>query len=69
MQKFSGIYMGKRRRQTREVEAETKGSGDDNEAQVLTGLAKELKTSIDKHSVHPSTPFVGDPRDNAQGTS
>jgi hypothetical protein len=47
MQKFSGIYMGRRRRQTGEPEAEMEGSGDDSEPQVLAGIAKELKSSID----------------------
>jgi hypothetical protein len=47
MQKFSGIYMGRHRRQTGEPEAEMEGSGDDSEPQVLAGIAKELKSSID----------------------
>jgi hypothetical protein len=47
MHKFSGIYMGRRRRQTGEPEAEMEGSGDDSEPQVLAGIAKELKSSID----------------------
>jgi hypothetical protein len=47
MQKFSGIYMGRRRRQTGEPEAEMEGSGEDSEPQVLAGIAKELKSSID----------------------
>jgi hypothetical protein len=47
MQKFSGIYMGRCRRQTGEPEAEMEGSGDDSEPQVLAGIAKELKSSID----------------------
>jgi hypothetical protein len=47
MQKFSGIYMGRRRRQTCELEVEMEGSGDDSEPQVLAGIAKELKSSID----------------------
>ena len=47
MQKFSGIYMGRRRRQTGEPEAEMEGSSDDSEPQVVAGIEKELKSSID----------------------
>jgi hypothetical protein len=47
MQKFTGIYMGRHMRQTGEPEAEMEGSGDDSEAQILAGIAKELKSSID----------------------
>ena len=47
MQKFSGIYMGRRRKQTGETEAAMDGSSEDNEPQVLVGIAKELKSSID----------------------
>ena len=47
MQKFSGIYMGRRKRQTREPKVEMEGSRDDNEPQVLAGIGKELKISID----------------------
>ena len=35
MQKFSGIYMGKRRKQIGEAEAEMEGSGEDSEPQIL----------------------------------
>jgi hypothetical protein len=46
MQKFSGIYMGRRRKQTGEIEAEMEGSCEDSEPQVLAGFAKELQHSI-----------------------
>jgi hypothetical protein len=46
MQKFSGIYMGRRRKQTCETEAEMEGSGEDNESQILAGFARELQHSI-----------------------
>jgi hypothetical protein len=46
MQKFSGIYMGRRRKQTGETEAEMEGSGEDSEPQILAGFAKELQHSI-----------------------
>jgi hypothetical protein len=38
--------MGKRRKQTGEVEAEMEGSGEDSEPQILAGFAKELQHSI-----------------------
>jgi hypothetical protein len=34
MQKFRGIYMGRRRRQTEELEAEMGESGDDSEHMI-----------------------------------
>jgi hypothetical protein len=46
MQKFSGIYMGRRRKQTGETEAKMEGSGEDSEPQILAGFAKELQHSI-----------------------
>jgi hypothetical protein len=46
MQKFSGIYMGRHRRQAGEPEADMEGSGEDNEPQVLATLAQELRQSI-----------------------
>jgi hypothetical protein len=46
MHKFSGIYMGRRRKKTGEPEAEMEGSGEDSEPQVLAGIAKELQNSI-----------------------
>jgi hypothetical protein len=47
MQKFSGIYMGRRRKQTGEAEAEMEGSGEDNEPQILAGIARDLQRSIE----------------------
>jgi hypothetical protein len=46
MQKFSGIYMGRRRKQTGKPEADMEGSGEDNDPQVLASFAKELQQSI-----------------------
>ena len=46
MQKFSGIYMGRRKKQTSETEAEIEGSGDDNEPHSLAILAQELCKSL-----------------------
>jgi hypothetical protein len=46
MQKFSGIYMGRRRKQTGEAEAEMEGSGEDSEPQILAGIARDLQRSI-----------------------
>ena len=48
MQKFSGIYMGRRKKQTGETEAEMEGSGEDSEPQILAGFAKELQHSINQ---------------------
>jgi hypothetical protein len=47
MQKFSGVYVGKRRKQTGEAEAEMEGSGEDSEPQILAGIAKDLQRSIE----------------------
>jgi hypothetical protein len=47
MHKFRGIYMGRRRRQTKEPEAGMSESGDDSEPQDLVGIDKDLKNSID----------------------
>jgi hypothetical protein len=47
MQKFKGIYMGRRRRQAEEPEAYMGELGDDSEPQDLAGIAKDLKNSID----------------------
>ena len=41
MQKFSGIYIGKRRKRTGETEVEMEGSGEDNEPQILAGFARD----------------------------
>ena len=46
MQKFSGVYMGRKRKQTGEAEAEMEGSGEDSEPQILAGIAKHLQHSI-----------------------
>ena len=46
MQKFSGIYMGKRRKQIGETEVEMEGSGEDSEPQILAGFPKELQHFI-----------------------
>jgi hypothetical protein len=48
MQKFSGIYMGRRKKQTSETEAEMEGSGDDSEPQGLAILAQEFHKSINQ---------------------
>ena len=48
MQKFSGIYMGRRKKQTSETEVEMEGSGDDSEPQGLTILAQEFRKSINQ---------------------
>jgi hypothetical protein len=48
MQKFSSIYMGRRRKQTGETEAEMEGSSEDSEPQILAGFAKELQHSINR---------------------
>ena len=46
MQKFSGIYMGRCRKQAGEPKADMEGSGEDSEPQILAGFAKELQHSI-----------------------
>ena len=48
MQKFSGIYMGRRKKLTSETEAEMEGSGDDVEPQGLAFLAQEFHKSINQ---------------------
>ena len=48
MHKFSGIYMGRRRKQTSETKAEMDGSGEDSKPQILAGFAKELQHSINQ---------------------
>ena len=47
MQKFSDIYMGRRRKQTGEAEAEMEGSGKDSEPRILAGFARDLQRSIE----------------------
>jgi hypothetical protein len=46
MHKFSGIYMGRRRKQTCEPEADMEGSSEDSELEVLASFAKDLQQSI-----------------------
>jgi hypothetical protein len=47
MQKLSGIYMGRRRKQIGEAEAKMEGSGEDSETQMLAGIARDLQRSIE----------------------
>jgi hypothetical protein len=47
MQKFSGIYMGRRKKQTNETEAEMEVSGDVNEPQGLAILTQDFRKSLD----------------------
>jgi hypothetical protein len=42
MQRYSGIFMGRRKKPTNETEAEMDGSGDDCEPQGLAFLATEF---------------------------
>jgi hypothetical protein len=42
MQRYSGIFMGRRKKPTSETEAEMEGSGDDREPQGLSFLAAEF---------------------------
>jgi hypothetical protein len=42
MQRYSGIFMGRRRKPTSETEAEMEGSGDDREPQGLAYLVAEF---------------------------
>jgi hypothetical protein len=46
MRKFSGIYMGRRKKQTSEKKVEMQGLGDDIEPQGLAILAQEFCKSI-----------------------
>jgi hypothetical protein len=48
MQRYSGIYMGRRKKQASETEAEMEGSGDDIEPQGLAFLAQEFHKSINQ---------------------
>ena len=48
MQKFSGIYMGRRKKQTSEAEVDMEGSGEDSEPQDLAVIAQELCKSINQ---------------------
>lgn len=42
MQRYSGIFMGRRKKQSSETEAKMEGSGDDCEPQVLAFLAAKF---------------------------
>ena len=46
MQRLTGIYMGRCRKQTGKAEAEMKGSGEDSEPQILARFVKEVQHSI-----------------------
>jgi hypothetical protein len=46
MQRYSGIFMGRRKKQTNETEAEMEGSGDDCEPQGLASLAAEFHKTL-----------------------
>jgi hypothetical protein len=48
MQKFNGIYMGRRRKHAGEVEVDMEGSGEDSETQGLAILTQELRKSINQ---------------------
>jgi hypothetical protein len=48
MQKFSGIYMVRRKKQTSETEAEMEGLGDDIEPQGIAFIAQEFHKSINQ---------------------
>jgi hypothetical protein len=47
MQNLCGVYMGRRRKQTGEAEAEMEGLGEDSEPQILAGIARDLQRSIE----------------------
>jgi hypothetical protein len=47
MQKFSSIYMARRRKQIGETKAEMEGSGKDSEPHMITGIARDLQRSIE----------------------
>jgi hypothetical protein len=65
MQKFSGIYMGRRRKQTGEPEADMEGSGEDNEPQVLASFAKDLQQFYTSDRECIGAPFTGKPGGSA----
>ena len=46
MQRYSGIFMGRRKKQNSETEAEMEGSGDDHEPQGLAYLAAEFHKTL-----------------------
>jgi hypothetical protein len=47
MQKFSGVYIDRRRKQTREAEAEMEGSSENSEPQMIVGIARDFQRSIE----------------------
>jgi hypothetical protein len=46
MQRYSGIFMGRRKKQTSETKAEMEGSGDDQEPQGLAFLVTEFHKTL-----------------------
>ena len=46
MQRYSGIFMGRRKKQNSETEVEMEGSGDENEPQGLAYLAVEFHKTL-----------------------
>jgi hypothetical protein len=55
MQRYSGIFMGRRKKPNSETEAEMEGSGDDHEPQGLAFLAAEFdkfQQTINLHGKH-----------------
>jgi hypothetical protein len=46
MQRYSGIFMGRRKKQTSETKSETEGLGDDREPQGLAYLAAEFHKTL-----------------------
>jgi hypothetical protein len=46
MQRYSGIFMGRRKKQNSETEAEMEGSGDDHEPQGLAYLAAKFHKTL-----------------------
>jgi hypothetical protein len=63
MQKFSGIYMGRRRKQAGEPEADMEGSGEDNEPQVLSKLGTGT-TSVYRFIGYIGHTLAGKPGDS-----
>ena len=48
MHRYSGIYMGRKKKQASETEAEMEGSGEEEEPQGLAYLAREFNKSINQ---------------------
>jgi hypothetical protein len=48
MQRYRGIYMGQRKKQTSETEAKMEGSGDEREPQGLAYLAREFHQTLNR---------------------